>query len=73
MKRHAYYKQRNGGRWRKARVGHRCDWKREGYRCGHHIQPGEEYFDTMERNPHSSSEHGTYRICTECANEEIMA
>lgn len=69
----AYYQQRNGAQWRTARVQHRCDWRTYGYRCRHEIQPGERYFDTKEHNPRSTSDHGTYRICAECANKEIDA
>jgi hypothetical protein len=66
-----YYTRRYGGLWRTARVEHRCDWRKDGFRCRHEIRPGERYFDTGYLNPHSSNRHGTYRICTECANEEI--
>jgi hypothetical protein len=66
-----YYAQRLGGRWRTARVEHRCDWRRGGFRCRHMIAPNALYFDTKLKNPYSSNEHATYRICDECANEEI--
>jgi hypothetical protein len=71
MNRASFYQQRNAGLWRVARVAHRCDWKHNGFRCGHHINPGDRYFDTRELNPNSSNIHGTYRICAECAIEEI--
>ncbi len=71
MKRHVYYTLRNGGRWRIARVKHRCDWGVVRERCGHRINVGDEYYDTREQNPSSSSPYGTYRICAECARQEI--
>lgn len=67
-----YHAQRNGGRWRKARVAHRCDWKILGWRCRHTIRPEERYFDTGMLNPTSSNERATYRICAGCANETIQ-
>lgn len=71
MNRATFYTQRHGGRWRTARVEHRCDWKHDGLRCRNHVRPGERYFDTGTINPSSRSPHAHYRICTDCANEEI--
>lgn len=66
-----YYIRVRGAVWRKARVTHRCDWKHNGFRCRYQIQPGEQYFDTKLINPDSSNPHATYRICCNCAGEEI--
>ena len=57
-----------GGKWRTARVAHRCDRRvRPGVRCREWVQVGERYLDTGAPNPHSSNPHATVRCCASCA------
>lgn len=62
-----YYATRNGGKWRTARIIHRCDWREHGTRCRNDILVGSKYFDTGMHNPHASNAKATYRICGCCA------
>lgn len=67
--RHVYQTQHNGGKWRKARVRHRCDWNVHGLRCLNWTDVGDQYFDT--NLPKRGLQHVTLRICRECANATI--
>lgn len=67
-----YYAARNGGRWRTARIIHRCDWREHGTRCRNDILVGQKYFDTGLPNPNSSNPKATYRICSECGGVHVL-
>ena len=72
IKRHVFYTRSYVGRWRTARVQHRCDWRPHGTRCFNRIAAGEEYFDTNIKNTDSSNAHATRKCCKSCANTEIQ-
>lgn len=67
--RHIFQTQHNGGKWRTARVPHRCDWRTQGLRCINHIAVGERYFDSNLPKPDTN--HVTLKLCSDCACVEI--
>ena len=63
MTRADWYATNYGGCWRTARKLHKCG----GALCLNKIQPGEQYFDTMQYVEFPK----TKKLCATCANEEL--
>jgi hypothetical protein len=61
-----------GGKWRVAKVKHRCDWIDGGLRCENRILPGDQYLDNGRLNPNSTNRYANYRICKDHADEKII-
>jgi hypothetical protein len=78
MTRAEFFALTGNGRWRKCRVGFRCERiDKHNLRCTNEIKPKEEYFDSgfvvrVGINSKTGNDFPrTMRICFKCASEEI--